>query len=154
MPTMSELIELAPWLAAVVIVVSVVVFITTKVVPVVRKFSRFLDDVLGAPPRLGMARRLSLMERVASIESVIVGTPASPGVTARPGLDARVALIEHEVTTNHGTSLKDAVKRTEERVTRVTGDVEKVRMNLHEHITESEPIRQQVNDLHAKYTKE
>lgn len=49
MPTMSELIELAPWLAAVVIVVSVVVFIATKVVPVVRKFSRFLDDVLGAP---------------------------------------------------------------------------------------------------------
>lgn len=55
--------------------------------PVARKLSHFVDDVVGEPDR--------------------------PGVPGRPGLMVRVAHIEHEVKTNHGSSLKDAVKRVE-----------------------------------------
>lgn len=55
--------------------------------PVVRKLNHFVDDVVGEPDR--------------------------PGVPGRPGLMERVAHIEHEVKTNHGSSLKDAVKRIE-----------------------------------------
>lgn len=41
------------------------------------------------------------------------GAPARPGVKERPGVMARLAAIEHEVKTNDGSSLKDAVKRVE-----------------------------------------
>lgn len=57
--------------------------------PVVRKMSHFVDDVVGEPDR--------------------------PGIPGRPGLMVRVAHIEHEVKTNHGSSLKDAVKRVEQK---------------------------------------
>lgn len=55
--------------------------------PFIQKVSHFVDDVAGEPDR--------------------------PGVPGRPGLMERVAHIEHEVKTNHGSSLKDAVKRIE-----------------------------------------
>ncbi|GIH69430.1 hypothetical protein Mth01_16830 [Sphaerimonospora thailandensis] len=52
------------------------------------------------------------------------GTPARDGVEARPGVMARLAaleesqaVIEHEVVTNDGSSLKDAVKRIETKLT-------------------------------------
>ncbi|MEV7908380.1 hypothetical protein [Streptomyces anulatus] len=47
------------------------------------------------------------------------GTPARSGVEARPGVLARLSAIEHEVKTNNGSSLKDAVKRCEGRLIRV-----------------------------------
>lgn len=47
------------------------------------------------------------------------GTPERPGVKARPGVLARLAAIEHEVRTNNGSSLKDAVSRCERRLIRV-----------------------------------
>lgn len=57
--------------------------------PFVRKLNHFVDDVAGEVAR--------------------------PGTPARPGLMERVALIEHEVKTNHGSSLKDAVRRVEDK---------------------------------------
>lgn len=50
-----------------------------------------------------------------------VGEPSRPGVPARPGVMERLGRIEHEVTTNSGGSLKDAVKRIEDRVTNIEG---------------------------------
>lgn len=38
---------------------------------------------------------------------------------ARPGVLARLGAIEHEVRTNNGSSLKDAVQRCERRLIRV-----------------------------------
>lgn len=160
MPTWSELVDLSPWLAALAAAVAVLAFVAAKVVPLMRNLSRFMDDVLGAPARQGREERPSLIAQVASIERVVVGTPpkvgeaAEPGLSSRlasiervvvgtsvePGLDARVAHIEHEVTTNHGSSLKDAVRAIERR--------------LEEHISETEPLRDQVAELHLKYTKE
>jgi len=52
------------------------------------------------------------------------GTPARPGIEERPGVMARLARIEerqatveHELTTNNGSSLKDAIQRVEEKLT-------------------------------------
>lgn len=47
------------------------------------------------------------------------GTPERSGVAARPGVLARLGAIEHEVRTNNGSSLKDAVSRCERRLIRV-----------------------------------
>jgi len=44
------------------------------------------------------------------------GEPARPGVPGRAGVMERLASIEHEVVTNNGSSLKDAVKRVEEKL--------------------------------------
>lgn len=79
----SEWLPVAPWLVA----IAILAFVVVKLWPFVVKFVRFMDDVAGEPAR--------------------------PGYPARPGLMERVATIEHEVKTNHGSSLKDAVKRIE-----------------------------------------
>lgn len=82
--------EWLPYLITTVIglCVGAVVWLFKVAWPVVRKLNHFVDDVVGEPDR--------------------------PGVPGRPGLMVRVAHIEHEVKTNHGSSLKDAVKRIEE----------------------------------------
>ena len=79
----AERLPGAPWLVASI----AVVFGVVKLLPYGQKLVRFIDDVAGEPER--------------------------PGFQSRPGLMERVARIEHEVRTNHGTSLKDAVKRVE-----------------------------------------
>lgn len=79
-----EWAPVAPWLVALAIGVLVVV----KLWPLLRKLGHFLDDVAGEPAR--------------------------PGVPARPGLMERIATVEHELTTNSGSSVKDAVKRIED----------------------------------------
>ena len=56
----------------------------------VRRFNHHLDDVMG--------------------------TEARPGVAARPSLVERLASIEHELHPNSGGSLRDAVDRTERRL--------------------------------------
>lgn len=78
-----------PYLIATVvgILAAAVGWIVKKAWPFLRKITHFFDDLMGEPER--------------------------PGSPARPGLMERVAVIEHEVRTNHGTSLKDAVKRIE-----------------------------------------
>lgn len=78
--------------------------------PFLRKFNHFVDDVAGEPDR--------------------------PGVPGRPGLMERVALIEHEVKTNHGTSLKDAVKRIEAVQDEQAGKL----TELHEKYTQQSPL--------------
>lgn len=82
--------EWLPYLiiTVIVILVGLAVWLGKVAWPFVRKLNHFVDDVAGEPAR--------------------------SGVPARPGLMERVALIEHEVKTNHGSSLKDAVKRVEQ----------------------------------------
>lgn len=83
--------EWLPYLVATAftLVIGAIIWLVKVAWPFVRKLSHFVDDVAGEPDR--------------------------PGVPGRPGLMVRVAHIEHEVKTNHGSSLKDAVKRVEEK---------------------------------------
>ena len=77
-------------------IVGVGTFLTMKVIPWLRKWSRVADRMLGVPadPASGQAAVLSIWERL-DHQDAVLGT------------------IKHEVEYNNSTSLKDAVKRTE-----------------------------------------
>lgn len=91
------------------------------VIPFARKVSHFIDDVAGEPERPGVPARPGLMERVTTIE------------TTQEEHSKTLATVSHEVTTNHGSSLKDSTKRLEGRV---------------------DDMEQKVTDLHDRYAKE
>lgn len=118
MPTwLTDLIVLAPWLAA----VGVLVWVAVKVWPFVRKISHFIDDVAGEPERPGIPARPGLMERLATVEA------------KQDEQGDALAVVRHEVTTNHGSSLKDSVRRLEER---------------------ADDQDRKLGDLHERYVKE
>lgn len=94
---LTDLIDLAPWFVA----IAVVAFLAWKLLPVARKFIHFLDDVAGEPARPGVPARPGLMERMESMEK------------KQDDQAAALEVVRHEVTTNHGSSLKDAVKAAE-----------------------------------------
>lgn len=105
--------EWLPYLVTAVIglIVGLIVWLVKVAWPFVRKLSHFVDDVAGSPERPGVPKRLGLMERV--------------------------ALIEHEVKTNHGSSLKDAVKRIE-----VTSKETSVKLGEHIQISKEKDAEQ------------
>lgn len=63
-----------------------------------RMLDEFLDDWRGVEPRPGVPERPGVMARLARIEE-------------------QQATVEHELTTNNGSSLKDAVQRVEKKLT-------------------------------------
>ncbi|MFD0772657.1 hypothetical protein ACFQZ2_01830 [Streptomonospora algeriensis] len=90
----DTLTEAGPWLVGAVVGATVLIGAGRKVWVFARRIGHFLDDVSGEPERPGVPARPGLMERVAAIED-------------------RLGHVEHEVQTNQGGSLKDAVRRTE-----------------------------------------
>lgn len=86
-PWLNDLIQYAPWIVPVVMLIILISWALSKGLPWIRGFIHFIDDVTGAPAR--------------------------PGVKARPGLMERVGKIEHELMTNGGGSLKDGFNRME-----------------------------------------
>lgn len=102
----TDLIPLAPWLAA----IAVLIWVGFKVFPWLRKLMHFIDDVTGEPARPGVVARPGLMERFATVE---VKQDEQGIALATQG--AALAVVQHEVTTNHGSSLKDAVKKLEKK---------------------------------------
>lgn len=93
----ETLADAGPWLVGAVVGVTVLVTAARKLWVFMRRVGHFLDDVSGEPERPGVPARPGLMERVATIED-------------------RLGAVEHEVQTNQGGSLKDAVRRTESHV--------------------------------------
>ncbi|MEI3845307.1 MULTISPECIES: hypothetical protein [unclassified Microbacterium] len=114
---MTDLFNVAPWVAA----IGVIVWVGFKVAPFVLKLVHFIDDVAGEPARPGVDARPGLMERLQAVED------------KQDDLTAAVKVVQHEVTTNHGSSLKDSTKRLEGRVDAIEG---------------------KLNDLHERYVKE
>ena len=79
-----------------------VIFAAFKwVIPFARKVSHFIDDVAGEPERPGVPARPGLMERFAKVEE------------KQDEQAKALETVRHEVTTNHGSSLKDAVKQVQ-----------------------------------------
>ena len=92
----SDVIAVAPWLGA----FFFAGFVIWKVGPVLRKWSRFIDRVIGVP------------------EDKKTGQPAVPGIFERlDHQDGVLETIRHEVEFNNGTSVKDAVTRVEKALT-------------------------------------
>ena len=67
--------------------------------------------ILGIAKGLQAAYRF--LKKINNFIDDVIGEEARPGVEARPGIMQRLERIEHEVTTNSGSSIKDAVKRIE-----------------------------------------
>ncbi|WP_433355653.1 hypothetical protein ACQP25_17325 [Microtetraspora malaysiensis] len=72
--------------------------------------------VLIAKPGRAMRK---VQEQIGNFHDDWFGTEARPGVPERPGVMVRLAWIEEQLRPNHGTSLRDAVNRTESGIRRV-----------------------------------
>lgn len=99
-----DLIPVTPWLAA----IGVLIWVAVKVFPFLRKLTHFIDDVVGEPARPGVEARPGLMERLSVVEEKQDEQSVSLAKQS-----AALGVVQHEVTTNHGSSLKDAVKKLE-----------------------------------------
>lgn len=105
---LSDLISVAPWLAA----IGALIWVAVKVFPFLRKINHFVDDVAGEPARPGFEARPGLMERLSVVEekqdeqSVSLAQQSAEMASQSRAL----GVVQHEVTTNHGSSLKDATK--------------------------------------------
>lgn len=100
------LADIAIWVA-----VAGFVFAMFKwLIPFARKLVHFLDDVAGESARPGVPARPGLMERLSVVEEKQDEQSLSLAQQS-----AALAVVQHEVTTNHGSSLKDAVKKLEKK---------------------------------------
>lgn len=88
---MNAVVQIILVTAAVVAAVKILWNPVRNAAEVIRQFLQFLEDWRGEPPR--------------------------PGFDGRPGIPERLARVEREVTTNSGSSLKDAVRRIEQCLT-------------------------------------
>lgn len=101
----SDVITAAPWAGAIVLVV----FIIWKVSPHLRKLARLLDRLGGVPadPNTGQRRVPGLFERMDHQDEKLIEQSAV------------LETIRHEVEFNNGSSVKDAITRTEEEVGKI-----------------------------------
>jgi hypothetical protein len=95
----SDIISVWPWLGA----LAVVWFVVWKCGPTVRKWSRFIDRVTGVPadPKTGQQEVLGLFERMDHQDAQLAEQSSV------------LETIRHEVEFNNGSSVKDAIIRTE-----------------------------------------
>ena len=112
--------EFSPWIGLALLGLAALAWFFKKVLPIVRRVTHFLDDVLGEPARPGFEARPGLMERMAIQE-------------------ADIREVKHEVTYNHGSSLKDAMRRVESSVASVDA-----RLTEHLAASNTTPIMQQI----------
>lgn len=84
-------------LAATITAIGVISVGIYKAVKLTKRFIHFLDDYFGEDPRPGFDGRPGLQERLKFMED-------------------EIACISFEMRPNHGTSIKDAVKRIEDRL--------------------------------------
>ena len=92
-----------PWAGGIILAIPVAVWFVKKAFPKLRQISHLVDDFVGAEARPGVPARPGIMERLQTIEA------------AQGDLQGDMALVKHEVMPNTGTSLNDAVRRTEAR---------------------------------------
>lgn len=84
-------------LAAVVTAITVIGVAVRKASILVKKFIHFLDDYFGEEARPGFEGRPGMQERLKFMEE-------------------EIACISFEMRPNHGTSIKDAINRIEQRL--------------------------------------
>ena len=143
------------WVAAVAGFLLLVAFFWKFLSPVIKKgreldkkFEGFLKDWNGIPEQRDLSDNVTQ-------EGV-------PGVAARIlALEKYTEQIHHEVTPNHGGSMKDAMKRTEDAIAQLQAKADDTKDKLREHILiakeadeEQKRLVQDVGKLKSKYAPE
>ena len=130
MPTwIADLADNWPYL----FILATIGFLIWKLWHPMRKLFHFIDDVAGEPARPGHPARPGMMERIGALESEVktISEKVTENTDSISTIKEQVGQVKHEVTTNHGSSLKDAVKF-------VGADVKVIAERLEEHRQEME----------------
>lgn len=105
-----------------------------KAFPFVAKFVALVNTLVGTDEKPGIGVRMDVM------------TKELKGNTAKLGaMEEQMETVHHELTTNHGSSVKDAVKRMEEQGA-------KTKKLLDDHITETAHWSPMISDLHQTWS--
>ena len=105
----------------------------------IKDFAQFLDEWAGKPEKRDRAGKVT--------------QEAVPGVASRLlDLERYTERIHHEVTPNHGGSIKDAVKRTEEAISELKNSSGETQDNLFDLKTTSDETATKL-DEHIIYAK-
>lgn len=122
--------EWLPYLIVTVILMlgSFLIWMGSKLLPVIRKGTRVLDDFLGEPARPGI--------------------PARPGVIeALAGTRHDLDLVKKQVQNSHTTNFRDDLDK------KASGeDLARVESKLTEHMLETAAWTPMLRDLHAQYS--
>jgi len=121
----SDTIDIAPWLGAILALLFAVSWLWQKVAPTLRRWGRILDRLTGVPadPHTGQPEVLGIFERMDRTDRMMVEQTAT--LTKQDAVMVKqnevLETIRHEVEFNNGSSVKDAITRTEEQVNK-TGE--------------------------------
>lgn len=112
------------------------------------KVFRFINELIGDEKTPGVVVRMDVMtkelkESNAKVDSLGAKTDAN---TVKLGsMETQMETVHHELTTNHGSSVKDATKRLEDQGAKT----EKL---LADHITETAHWSPMLSDLHQTWS--
>lgn len=152
MPVIPELLGGANgWLGYTAVMILLIAFFWKPVKVVwsrLKEFAAFLDQWNGKPEKKDRSGQIV--------------QHAEPGVSARIlTLEEKTERIHHEVTPNHGESIKDAVKRIEDRSNETAYKLAETTAKLDEHIViakesdkAQEKLVQDAGTLKSKYAPE
>lgn len=122
---LAEWIRVAPWLAAlliVLIVIGVVLrWVITTGAPALKKLTDMADDFLGEPSRPGVDARPGVMERLKAAEVAQVTAAREQAAIAREqtAIAEKLEVVRHEMFPNSGASLRDAVDNQGRAIARI-----------------------------------
>lgn len=105
-----------------------------KAFPFVAKFVALVNTLVGTDEKPGIGVRMDVMTKE------LKGNTAKLGV-----MEEQMETVHHELTTNHGSSVKDATKRLEDQGAKT----EKL---LADHITETAHWSPMLSDLHQTWS--
>ncbi len=149
---LTDLVILAPWLAA----LGLAVWVVWKVYPTVRKLGHFVDDVAGEPARAGQPARPGLMERIATVEGqnaeFAAGTAAHREHLSErlDRMQAGIDTVTHELFPNGGDSVRDQIDETRRQGARTEKKVDQAIAWQKKHEKKSDAIVDRVKDLEEK----
>lgn len=103
-------------LAAIITAITVLIVAFRKTSKFVKRIVHFFDDYFGEEERPGVERRPGMSERLTKMEGCLEKVDSRFNV-----IEYKIENIDSELKPNHGSSLRDAINRIEERL----GHVEK-----------------------------
>lgn len=111
----SDTISVSPVLGGIVFAIAIVLWAWKNLRPPTKGIEHFLEDWNGEPARPGVPPRLGMMQRVANIET---SQSTAAGLQAKTDLwfekyGPIIDKLDHEMHPNSGSSMADAVNRTE-----------------------------------------